>query len=235
MNQAVLTPLLDWLDYAGVAVFALTGALAAARARQTFVTMGFFALVTGVGGGSVRDLLIDAPVFWVHDGWIAGVCLGTAVLVWITPIHWWQGKLLDYADALGLTAYAALGTAKALSYGVPPVPAFVMGVVTGCVGGIVRDVIAGEPSIIMRPELYVTAAALSSALCVIGSLVGLPREAALITAALAGFGLRAAAIRWRLALPAYAGAIEPPDQSSGAGGGEGGGTSASSPGSGPPG
>lgn len=233
MNEAVLTPLLDWLDYAGVAVFALTGALAAARARQTFVTMAFFALLTGVGGGSVRDLLIDAPVFWIQDGWIAGVCLGTAALVWITPIHWWQGKLLDYADAIGLTAYAALGTAKALSYGVPPVPAFVMGVVTGCMGGIVRDVIAGEPSIIMRPELYVTAAALSSALCVIGSLVGLTREAALIAAALAGFGLRAAAIRWRLALPTYAGANGSLDQSSGEG--DGGGTSASSPGSGPPG
>ena len=186
------TPLLDWLDLAGVAVFALTGALAAARARQTFVTMAFFALLTGVGGGSVRDLLIGAPVFWVHDSWVAGLCLATAALVWLTPIRWWQGALLDYADALGLTAYAVLGAAKALSYGVPPVPAFVMGVVTGCVGGIVRDVIAGEPSIIMRPELYVTAAALSAVLCVAGTALGLPQGAVWIGAALAGFALRAA-------------------------------------------
>lgn len=206
MNGTVLTPLLDVLDFAGVAVFALTGALAAARARQTFVTMAFFALLTGVGGGSVRDLLIDAPVFWVHDGWIAALCLAVAAVVWITPIRWWQGGLLDYADALGLTAYAVLGSAKALSYGIPPVPAFVMGVVTGCVGGIVRDVIAGEPSIIMRPELYVTAAALAAALCVAATLVGFPREPAWIGATLAGFALRAGAIRWRLALPAYRGA-----------------------------
>lgn len=203
MNATVLTPLIDWLDLAGVAVFALTGALAAASARQTLVTMAFFALLTGVGGGSVRDLLIGAPVFWVHDGWVAAVCLGVAALVWMTPIRWWQGSLLAYADALGLTAYAVLGSAKALSYGTPPVPAFVMGVVTGCVGGIVRDVVAGAPSIIMRPELYVTAAALSAALSVAGETAGLPREAAWIGAAAAGFALRAAAIRWRLALPAY--------------------------------
>lgn len=203
MNGIIPTPLLDWLDLAGVAVFALTGALAAAREKQTFVTMAFFALLTGVGGGSVRDLLIGAPVFWVRDPWVAAACLGTAVLVWMTPIRWWQGQLLDYADALGLTAYAVLGTAKALSYGVPPVPAFVMGVITGCVGGIIRDVIAGQPSIIMRPELYVTAAALSAALCVGGDALGAPSEIGWIVAALAGFALRAAAIRWRLALPAY--------------------------------
>lgn len=230
MNGAVLTPLLDWLDLAGVAVFALTGALAAARARQTFVTMAFFALLTGVGGGSVRDLLIGAPVFWVGDAWVAAVCLGMAALVWVTRIEWWQGKLLDYADALGLTAYAVLGCAKALSYGVPPVPAFVMGVITGCVGGIVRDVIAGEPSILMRPELYVTAAALSSALNVAGDMLGLPREPVWVVAALAGFVLRAAAIRWKLALPAYETKRESEGQPS-----EGRSSSISSPGSGPPG
>ena len=71
MNPEVLTPLLDWLDLAGVAIFALTGALVAAKERQTFVTLAFFALVTGVGGGTVRDLLIGAPVFWIHDGGVA--------------------------------------------------------------------------------------------------------------------------------------------------------------------
>lgn len=238
MIGITFTPLLDWLDLAGVAVFALTGAVAAARERQTFVTMGFFALVTGVGGGSLRDLLIGAPVFWIRDPWVAAVCLSMAVLVWVTPMRWWRGALLDYADGLGLTAYAVLGTAKALSYGVPMVPAFVMGVVTGCAGGIIRDVIAGRPSIIMRPELYVTAAALSSALCVVGNAAALPREAAWIVAALAGFALRAAAIRWRLALPAYRDARRTgSDQASGPIAGSEGGASSigSSPGSGPPG
>ena len=203
MNEIVLTPLLDWLDIAGVAIFALTGALVAAKEKQTFVTMAFFALVTGVGGGTVRDLLIDAPVFWITDPWVAAACLATALLTWFTPTRWWEGRLLDLAVGLGLTAYAVRGAAKALSYGIPPIPAGLMGVVTGTGGGIIRDVIAGRPSILMRPELYVTAAALSAALAVIGEILDLPRVPVWIFASVAGYALRAAAIQWQLALPAY--------------------------------
>jgi len=120
----VLPALTGFLDLAGIAVFALSGALLAARQRNTIVTLAFFALVTGVGGGSVRDLLIGAPVFWVRDPWVAPVCLGVAATVWLTPQKWWvktEGRigLLEWADAAGLAAYAVLGTAKALSYGVP--------------------------------------------------------------------------------------------------------------------
>ena len=195
------------LDLIGTAVFALTGALLAARLRQTFVTMSFFALITGVGGGSVRDLLIGAPVFWVRDPWVAPVCLATALLAWFMPRKWLarndESKLLDWADAAGLAAYAVLGTAKALAYGVAPVPAVLMGVITGCVGGIIRDVLAGRPSILMRPELYVTAAALSAALCAAGAWLALPRELVWPLAALAGFALRGLAISRGLALPGY--------------------------------
>lgn len=193
------------LDLAGTAVFALTGALLAARLRQTFVTMSFFALVTGVGGGSVRDLLIGAPVFWVRDPWVAPVCLGVALLAWFTPRSWWEGKLLEWADAAGLAAYSVLGTAKALAYGVAPVPAVLMGVITGCIGGVIRDVLANRPSIIMRPEIYVTAAALSAGLCAAGSMAQLNPALAWPIAALAGFALRGMAIQRGLALPAYGG------------------------------
>lgn len=203
MAVEVLTPVLDWLDLLGVAIFALSGALIAAREGQTFVTMSFFALVTGVGGGTVRDLLIGAPVFWIEDAWVAAVCFGVACISWLTPTRWWEGKLLEFADGLGLTGYAVLGTAKSLSYGIPPIPAVVMGVVTGCVGGIIRDIVAGRPSILMRPELYVTAAGLSALLAMAGELAGLPRYVAWPVATLAGFALRAAAIQWKLALPAY--------------------------------
>lgn len=204
MNGAeVLTPVLDVLDILGLAIFALTGALLAAKLRQTYVTMAFFALVTGVGGGTVRDLLIDAPVFWMTDPWVAPVCLGTALIAWFTPTRWWEGKFLDYADGAGLAAYAVLGSAKALSYGIPPVPAALMGVITGCVGGIIRDVVAGRPSIIMRPELYVTAAAVTSVLTVGGMVLGLANPQVWSAAWLAGFALRSAAIRWQIALPSY--------------------------------
>ena len=200
---AVIPQIPEVLDLAGTAVFALTGALLAARLRQTFVTMSFFALVTGVGGGSVRDLLIGAPVFWVRDPWVAPVCLGVALLAWFTPRRWWEGKLLEWADAAGLAFYTVLGTAKALAFGLPLVPAMLMGVITGCVGGIIRDVLAGRPSILMRPEIYVTAAALSSGLCALGQTLGLARELVWPLAALAGFGLRGMAISRGLALPSY--------------------------------
>ncbi len=203
MNEQILTPLLDWLDLAGVAIFALTGALIAAREKQTIVTVAFFALITGVGGGTVRDLLIGAPVFWISDPWVAAVCLAVALLTWFTPTRWWEGKLLDLADGLGLTAYAVIGSAKAMSYGVAPIPAILMGVVTGTVGGIIRDMIAGRPSILMRPELYVTAAALSASLAVMGEFVALPRTWVWVIATIAGYGLRAAAIKWNLSLPHY--------------------------------
>ncbi|MGB7407445.1 MAG: trimeric intracellular cation channel family protein [Pontixanthobacter sp.] len=203
VDTTILTPVINVLDLLGVAIFALSGALLAAKERQTFVTMAFFALVTGTGGGTIRDLLIDAPVFWVKDAWVAAICLAVAMLTWLTPTRWWEGKLLDYADGIGLTAYAVLGSAKAMSYGIPPVPSILMGVVTGCVGGIIRDVVAGRPSIIMRPELYVTAATLSAGLCVAGMLLRLPDYITWPVATLAGLSLRSAAIRFNLALPSY--------------------------------
>ncbi|MBY0342436.1 MAG: trimeric intracellular cation channel family protein [Sphingomonadales bacterium] len=212
MTPTVLTPILDLLDLAGIALFALSGAVLAARLNQTFVTMGFFALVTGVGGGTVRDLLIGAPVFWMTDAWVAAVCLGTALIAWFTPVRWWEGKGFDYADGAGLAAYAVLGSAKALAYGIPPVPAALMGVITGCVGGIIRDVVAGRPSIIMSPELYVTPAALTATLSVAGMLaghtLGLPDAAAWGIAFACGFALRSAAIHWEWGLPSYGGRQE---------------------------
>jgi uncharacterized membrane protein YeiH len=212
MTPAVLTPILDWLDLAGIAVFALSGAVLAARLRQTFVTMAFFALVTGVGGGTVRDLLIRAPVFWIDDPWVAAVCLATALIAWFTPVRLWEGKGFAYADGAGLAAYAVLGSAKALAYGVPPIPAALMGVITGCVGGIIRDVVAGRPSIIMSPELYVTPAALTAGLTVAGMLAaplaGFDKQWAWGAGFACGFALRAAAIRWEWGLSSYGGKPE---------------------------
>src|SRR4051812_46532229 len=200
----LLDPLLDYLDWAGVAVFALSGALVAAAKRQTLVTFVFFAVITGVGGGTVRDLLIGAPVFWIHQNVTLLICLAAALIAWLLPARAWRGTALLWLDAVGLAAYATYGAAKGMAYGVAPLPAMGMGVLTACTGGIVRDVLAGEPSILMRPELYVTAAALSSALMVaLLLLAGLPPLAAGLIAATAGFLMRGAAIRFGWSLPAY--------------------------------
>ncbi len=215
MNEEILTPILDALDIIGIAVFALSGAVIAAKERQTIVTMAFFALLTGVGGGTVRDLLINAPVFWVTEAWVPAVCLACAGLAWFTPLGMWQGKLFDFADGAGLAAYAVLGSAKALAYGIAPLPAILMGVITGCVGGIIRDVVAGRPSIIMQPELYVTAAALSAGLSVAGVMLtnalGIANGWAWAGAFVAGFALRAAAIHLHWGLPGYRNDARPPE------------------------
>jgi uncharacterized membrane protein YeiH len=198
-----LGPILDFLDMAGIAVFALSGALLAAAKKQTLVTFLFFAVVTGIGGGTVRDLLIGAPVFWVRENWTLLICFAAALAVWLLPARLWQGRALLWLDAAGLAAFSAYGAAKGLAFDLAPMPAVVMGVLTGCLGGIVRDVLAGEPSILMRPELYVTAAALSAALLVGLTLAGVPGGIAGIVAAAAGFALRGAAL-WRgWSLPAY--------------------------------
>ncbi|PSJ36908.1 trimeric intracellular cation channel family protein [Allosphingosinicella deserti] len=199
----VVDPLLAYLDWAGVAVFALSGALVAAAHRQTLVTFIFFAVITGVGGGTIRDLLIGAPVFWIHENATILICVVAAGLVWLLPARIWRGSTLLWLDAAGLAAYATYGAAKGLAYGVAPIPAIGMGVLTGCFGGIVRDVLAGEPSILMRPELYVTAAALSAALVVGLVTIGMHGSIAALIAAAAGFALRALAIARKWSLPAY--------------------------------
>ena len=197
------TDALVLLDYVGIAVFAVSGALVAAEKKQTLVTFIFFAVVTGVGGGTVRDLLIGAPVFWVHVNATLLICIAAALAVWLFSRQAFAGKALLWSDAVGLAAYSTYGASKALAYGVAPVPAFAMGVLTACVGGIIRDVLAGEPSILMRPELYVTAAALSSGLLVGLTLAGMPAAIAALVAGVAGFILRGAAIARGLSLPAY--------------------------------
>lgn len=192
-------------DYFGIAVFAISGALIAAEKRQTLVTFIFFAVATGVGGGTLRDLLIGAPVFWVHTNATLLICIAASFLVWLASGRRFAGKALLWFDAAGLAAYATYGAAKALAFGVAPVPAFAMGVLTGCAGGIIRDVLAGDPSILLRPELYVTAAALAAGLFVGLTLAGVPSLVAALIAVVAGFALRGAAIARGWSLPAYRG------------------------------
>ena len=191
------------LDVFGIAVFAISGALVAAQKRLDFVTFVFFAAVTGVGGGTLRDLLIGAPVFWIGTNATLLISIAAAAAVWLVSIRRLTGKALAWFDAAGLAAYATYGSAKAIGFGVAPVPAFAMGVLTACFGGIVRDVLAGDPSILMRRELYVSAAALSAGLFVGLSLVGAPTWPAAALAVAAGFALRAMAITRGWSLPPY--------------------------------
>ncbi len=192
------------LDLVGVAVFAVSGALAAVRKRLDLLGVVVIAMVTAIGGGTTRDLLLDRAIFWTTQPRYLYVILISALLT----VFWTRrfkppDRALAIADALGLALFSISGAQIAERLGVAPVPAFVMGVLTACAGGIIRDVLANEPSILMRPELYVTAAALASGLFVILAIAGAPAALAALVAGLAGFSLRAAAIARGLKLPAY--------------------------------
>ena len=191
------------LDYAGVTVFALTGALAAARDRHDIITFWFFAVVTGVGGGTLRDLLIGAPVFWVGDPAYLGVGLAAAVLVWFAAPHLERAKTLIWLDAVGLAAYAVIGAGKALALGVDPFVSVAMGVLTACFGGIIRDVLAEQPSALLKREITISAALLAAGGFVALEALGVPPVWAGAAGALAGFGLRAGSIHYGWAVPGF--------------------------------
>ncbi|MBX3477336.1 MAG: TRIC cation channel family protein [Brevundimonas sp.] len=207
VDPAITDPqtVLGALDFAGVAVFAATGALAAAREKHDLVTFVFFAAITGVGGGTLRDLLIGVPVFWVQDWRYVAVCVAAAVAIWMLGRRPWRFRLLLWLDALGLSAYGVLGAAKAGAAGATPLICIVMGALTACVGGIVRDLLAGQPSILLRREITVSAALLAASLFVGLRLVGIDPWPAAVVAAVAGFGLRAGALLWGWSLPAFPG------------------------------
>jgi uncharacterized membrane protein YeiH len=191
------------MDYAGLCLFALSGALVAAEKRQTPVTFAFFAIATGVGGGTLRDLLIRQPVFWIGDQLTILLCLAMAALAWTIDLRHWPTRSFLWFDAVGLGAYGAFGAVKAFSVGVGPLASIVMGVLTAAMGGVIRDILAHRPSAIIGPEIYITAAALASAVTVALLSVGLTAPMAGCVGALAGFGLRAGALGRGWQLPHY--------------------------------
>lgn len=192
------------LDYAGIAVFAATGALAASRKQVDMIGFLFFAAITGIGGGTVRDLILDVPVFWVANPDYLVICVVTAVIVYFTA-HLFESryKLLLWLDAIGLAAYCVFGAWKAFSVTGSPVIAVVMGVITASFGGILRDQMAGEPNILLQREIYITAALVGSAAYTGLAIAGLPVMAAALPAALVAFAIRGGALRFGWSFPPY--------------------------------
>jgi uncharacterized membrane protein YeiH len=202
MNE--VSYILQVIDYVGIAVFAATGALAASRKQLDIVAFIFFATVTATGGGTLRDILLDVPVFWVRNPIYLAIPLAVAMLVYFTA-HMVESRyrILLWADAIGLAAYAVVGAAKTLSAGASVADALMLGVLTASFGGVIRDVLAGEPSVILRRELYITAAFAGALAFVLLASIAAPFWAAAAAGFLVAFGVRAGALVRGWALPVY--------------------------------
>ncbi len=198
--------LLRWLDLAGIAVFAASGALVASRKQLDVVGFVLIAAVTGFGGGTVRDLLLGrTPVFWLRDPALLAVASAVAVLVFFTA-HRIENRFraLLWADAVGLALYAVLGAEIGLIGGAAPWAAVLLGVVTATFGGVLRDVICNEIPLLLRKEIYALAALAGAAAFVLLRMNGVWRDPALLAGLALCFAIRAAAIARGWSLPAYA-------------------------------
>nr|WP_281417402.1 trimeric intracellular cation channel family protein [Plastoroseomonas hellenica] len=188
----------------GCAVFAAAGALTASRKQLDPVGFILIAAVTAFGGGTTRDLLLGAPVFWLQEPGLLALTAGVAVLVFFAA-HLAERRFLWllWADAIGLAIFAVLGAEAALREGASPGIAVLMGIITATFGGIIRDVICDELPLILRREIYATAAAIGAGLYVGLESVGLDRTIAISAGMLLALLIRAAAILRAWSLPAY--------------------------------
>src|SRR5690606_4307770 len=196
--------LFQLLDYASVAVFAATGALAASRKQLDIISFLFLACVTGTGGGTLRDLVLGVPVFWVINPDYILVCSVVAVIVYFTA-HLVESryKLLLWLDAIGLALFSTIGAAKGMEISGSPTIAIISGVLTATFGGILRDLLAHEPSVLLRPEVYVTAALVGATVFTLTGFANFPPVVDAAIAMTAAFIIRGGALKFGWAFPLY--------------------------------
>lgn len=197
----------DLVQWIGIAVFALSGALAAARKGMDPFGFVLLATVTAIGGGTLRDLVLSVPVFWLRAPSSLLICAAVGLLTYFIglrkPGHigaLQRQTLLVWADAVGLAIFSVLGASKALTFGAHPVTAVALGVMTGGFGGIFRDLLAGEPPLVLHREIYVTASLTGAAIyvAILGS--GVPPLFAGAIGMATCFALRGMAIRYNWSL-----------------------------------
>lgn len=194
------------LDYGSVLIFALTGALVASRAQLDPVGFIFMAALTAVGGGTLRDLILNRDaVFWVAEPSYVLLAAGAALIVfWTAHLIESRYSLLVWLDSVALAVAVAAGAGVALELGSPPVIVVIMGIVTGTFGGLMRDVVGNEvPLVLKQGELYLTAAFGGALVAVLLVWAGAPRPVALLACALVVWVLRAGSLRFGWKLPVY--------------------------------
>lgn len=197
--------LLSVLDYASVAIFALTGALVASRAQLDIVGFIFIACLTAVGGGTLRDVILDRPPLWISDPVLLLLATLAAVVVFFGA-HRLESRYraLEWLDACALAVAVPAGVGVALAEGLGWPVVLVMGMVTGCMGGLMRDVVCNEvPLVLKQGELYVTCAFCGAGAAVLLGLVGAEGWQALLACALVTLVLRAGSLGFGWRLPVY--------------------------------
>lgn len=192
------------LDILGVAVFAASGALVASRKQMDVIGFGLLASITGIGGGTLRDVILDRPVFWISDQTFLAICLLVALITFFAA-HLIQRRypVLLWLDAVGLAAYGVLGAHVAQQSGAGVIVAAVLGVTTATFGGMMRDVVSQETPLILQKQLYATAALAAAVAYLVLTFAGLSAVVAAVLATIGGFALRGGAIRYDLSLPRY--------------------------------
>ncbi|GAA6172107.1 trimeric intracellular cation channel family protein [Colwellia sp. KU-HH00111] len=197
--------LIHYLDIFGVVVFALSGALMAGRYKLDPFGVVVLASVTAIGGGTIRDIILQVPVFWTVDPQYLYVILATALLtiIFIRQPKRIPKRFLLISDALGLALFAVLGTQKSLMLGSPMPVAIVLGTITGVAGGMIRDVLCNVIPMILQKEIYALAAMLGGCLYATFNILGWPDNEATVAAISGALLLRLAAIYWQVSLPAF--------------------------------
>lgn len=204
IDSADLLRLVHFFDVLAAVVFAVSGALVASRKGMDVMGFMWFAVITGVGGGTVRDLILDVPVFWVQNPLHVSACLVTAVVMhFVAPLVESRHRTLLWFDAFGLALVSVAGTVKAIDVGVPALVAVAMGAVTGSVGGIIRDTLGHVPSVLLRHEIYITASVLGAGAYAGLDGVGVARLPAMVAGFLVTFVVRGLAIRFGWSLPVF--------------------------------
>lgn len=206
INADGLSLTLTAVEFAAVALFAITGALVASRKQMDIFGFALMATVTGIGGGTIRDLMLgNLPVFWVKSPSYLVICLIMAALTFFTAhLLGSRYRTLVWLDAMGLALVAVLGAERGLAAGAGPLVAVTMGVITAACGGIIRDLLGGEPPLLLsRHEIYATAAMAGAIAFVALTGLGVPRVAAVGAGIVLGFVLRGLAIRYGWTLSPY--------------------------------
>ena len=201
---------LHWIDLLGVAVFAVSGTLMAYKKHMDGFGVVVLASVTAIGGGTLRDMILDLPVFWVQDPsyFYAIIVAAFTTIIWLRTKNTFPLHYLLFADAIGLAFFNMMGLQKALSYGASPLIAIALGTMTGVFGGLIRDVICREIPLVLKGELYATACIMGGAAYICVLMAGLNTLSSMLIGFCVTLALRLGAMRWHWHLPVF----QPHDQ-----------------------